>query len=191
METESSPQLTKPKTHKNKPTNNPEERTEGEPLNNSVELPGLNTIKMSNKIIQWKCRGIRANYEELLLVLNKYNPKVVSLQETFLKDKNQLNIKYFQSYNNLYKDGHRVSGSVSILVRKDIPPTDKTTRHKPVHICSIYIPLHDPINNRKLNKLIEQIPKPHILLGDLKSQYYMEMSEKQQKGHWSGECNQQ
>ena len=43
---------------------------------------------MSNKIIQWKCRGIRANYEELLLLLNKDNLKVVCLQETFLKDKN-------------------------------------------------------------------------------------------------------
>ena len=47
---------------------------------------------MSNKILQWNYRGIRANYEELLLPLNKYNPKVICLQETFLKDKNQLNI---------------------------------------------------------------------------------------------------
>ena len=45
----------------------------------------------------------------------------------------------------------------------------KTTLYKPVNICSIYIPLHDPINNKKLNKLIEQIPKPHILIGDLNS----------------------
>ena len=75
---------------------------------------------MSNKILQWNCRGIRANYEELQLLLNKYNPKVVCLQETFLKDKNQLNIKHFQLYNHLYKDGHRASGGVSILIRKDI-----------------------------------------------------------------------
>ena len=45
METESSPQLTKPKTRKNKPTNSPEQRTNNEPPNNSVEQPGLNTIK--------------------------------------------------------------------------------------------------------------------------------------------------
>ena len=44
----------------------------------------------------------------------------------------------------------------------------KTTLYKPVNICSIYIPPHDPINDQKL-KLIEQIPKPHILLGDLNS----------------------
>ena len=34
METESSPQLAKPKTQKNKPTNSPEQRINNEPLNN-------------------------------------------------------------------------------------------------------------------------------------------------------------
>ena len=75
---------------------------------------------MSNKILQWNSRGIRANYEKLIL-LNKFNPKVVCFQETFLKDKNPLNIKHYQSYNHLYKDGHRVSGGVSMFVREDIP----------------------------------------------------------------------
>ena len=92
-----------------------------------------------------------------------------------------MNIKLFHSYNHLYKDGHRASGGVSILVRKDITQqwisinsellviAVKTTLHKPVNICSIYIPPHDPINDKKLDKLIEQIPKPDILLGDLNS----------------------
>ena len=134
---------------------------------------------MSNKIIQWNCGEIRTNYEDLLL--NKYNSKVVCFQETFLKDKNQLNIKHFQLYNHLYKDGLRASGGVSILVRKDIPQQQininsalqviavKTTLHKPENIWSIYIPLHDPINDKKLNKLMEQIPKHHILQGDINS----------------------
>ena len=136
---------------------------------------------MSNKILQWNCRGIRANYEELLLLLNKFNPKVVYLQGTFLKDKNQLNIKHFQSYNHLYKDGHRASGDVSILVRKDIPQSQihvdtnlpaivvKATLHKPIYFCSIYIPPHDPISDIKMNELLQQIPKPFLLLGDLNS----------------------
>ena len=45
MGRESSPQLTKPKTPKNKPRNSPEQRTNNEPPNNSMELSGLNTIK--------------------------------------------------------------------------------------------------------------------------------------------------
>ena len=126
---------------------------------------------MSNKILQWNCRGIRANYEELLLLLNKFNPKVVCLQEAFLKDKNQLHIKHFLSYNHLYKDGHRVSAGISILVRKDIPQSQihvdtdlQATLHKPIHICSIYIPPHDSISDIKMNELLQQIPKPFLLL---------------------------
>ena len=45
METESSPQLTKPKTQRIKPTNSPEQKTNNEPQNNSVELSRLNIIK--------------------------------------------------------------------------------------------------------------------------------------------------
>ena len=45
----------------------------------------------------------------------------------------------------------------------------KTTVHKPVNICSIYVPPHHPINDKKHNKLIEEIPKFHLLLGDLNS----------------------
>ena len=55
--------------------------------------------------------------------------------------------------------------SVSILIRKDIPQQQinfdseqviavKTTLHKPVNICSIYILPHDPINNKKLKLML-------------------------------------
>ena len=72
-------------------------------------------------------------------------------------------------------------GGVSILIKKDIPHyqinidtefqviTVKATLHKPKKICSIYVTPHDPINKTKLSWLIKQIPKPNILVGDLKT----------------------
>ena len=102
-------------------------------------------------------------------------------QETSIKENNQININNYQAYNHLHKNGLRASAGVSILVRKDVPQNQisidsdlqviavKITLHKSINICSIYIPLHDPINESKLNKVIEQIPKPHILLGDFNS----------------------
>ena len=94
------------------------------------------------------------------------------------KDINHLQINNFRSYHYIHKDGQRASGGISILVRKDIPQHQininselqvipvKATLHKPINICCIYLPPHDPLHNQKLYKLIEQIPKPHILLGD-------------------------
>ena len=87
-------------------------------------------------------------------------------------------MEHLQSYNHLYKDGHTASGGVSILIKKDISQQQinveselqvisaKSTLHKPVNICSIYLPPHNPINDQKVSKLIEQIPKPHILLSE-------------------------
>ena len=40
---------------------------------------------MANKLIQWNCRGLRANFNELLLLLTGLCPSIICLQETFLK----------------------------------------------------------------------------------------------------------
>ena len=41
---------------------------------------------VTNTILQWNCRSIKANVEELNLLINKHKPVAVCLQETFLKD---------------------------------------------------------------------------------------------------------
>ena len=37
-------------------------------------------------IIQWNCRGLKPNYEEIKTSIADYSPLVISLQETYLKD---------------------------------------------------------------------------------------------------------
>ena len=45
----------------------------------------------------------------------------------------------------------------------------KVTLGKPIHICSIYIPPHNPISDIKMNKLLQQILKSYLSLSDLNS----------------------
>ena len=111
--------------------------------------------------------------------MTSHNPKIVCLQETFQKESNTIKFKNNTLYNHFKKDGNGASGGVPILIRNDISqhqiPTDtelqaiavKATQHKPINISNIYITPYDPISDTKINKLIEQIPKPHLLLGDL------------------------
>ena len=67
----------------------------------------------------------------------------------------------------------------------------KATLHKPINICCIHLPPHDPIHNQKLDKLIVQIPKPHILLGDFNCHNTIWGCQKnQQKGHRFGKVYQ-
>ena len=37
-----------------------------------------------NSIFQWNCRGLKANFNELLILLSLFNPNICCLQETFL-----------------------------------------------------------------------------------------------------------
>ena len=48
---------------------------------------------MQNRIIQWNCRGFKANYEETLLLLKDYEPAALCLQETHLKDTDTIFIR--------------------------------------------------------------------------------------------------
>ena len=41
---------------------------------------------MTNSVIQYNCRGLRPNFDELSILIVKHNPLAVCLQETFLKD---------------------------------------------------------------------------------------------------------
>ena len=53
---------------------------------------------MTNKVIQWNCRGLRPNFDELSFLVVRYNHLAVCLQKTFLKDINIITVKGFNLY---------------------------------------------------------------------------------------------
>lgn len=130
-----------------------------------------------NTIIQWNCRGLRANYNELLLLLNEYNPAIVCLQETFLKE--DKNIRNYKTYNYINTDANRASGGSTIAVHDKIVhrslslQTDlqavaiSVTLNKSFSVCSLYIPPNANISIEQLNHLQNQLPRPYMILGDL------------------------
>ena len=56
------------------------------------------TLAMNNTILQWNCRSIKANFEELNLLIAEKRRAAVCLQETFLKDSDKLTLKYHSCY---------------------------------------------------------------------------------------------
>ena len=130
-------------------------------------------------IIQWNCRGFRANYDEISLLLQKFNPVAVCLQETFLKTDDKFTLKNYSMYHSFSPNPDRASGGVCIIVNNSVPQSSVTinsniqavavrvTLHKPITLCSINIPPSSNLNLRELNDLYEQLPSPVILLGDL------------------------
>ena len=102
------------------------------------------------------------------------------LQETFLKDTNNITVRGFNLYHKFQETENRASGGVSILVNENIPQSIvtlnthlqavavKVTAHKTITLCSVYLPPrnHFNFNPKDLQNVIDQLPSPFILMGD-------------------------
>ena len=46
-------------------------------------------------IIQWNCRGLKASYNEILILMSLFSPSVICLQETFLEQSDDISLRDF------------------------------------------------------------------------------------------------
>ena len=138
---------------------------------------------MTNHILQWNCRSVKANFDELNLLIHEKKPVAVCLQETFLKDSDRFTLKYHSCYLKHCTDNDKASGGVAVIVNNTVPHRSvklnstfqavavSISLNKTVTLCSVYLPPSSPIDARKLDNLINQLPKPFILMGDFNSHH--------------------
>ena len=79
------------------------------------------TLAMNNTILQWNCRSIKANFDELNLLINEKRPVAVCLQETFLKDSDKFTLKYQSCYFKHCSGNDKASGGVAVIVNNNVP----------------------------------------------------------------------
>ena len=79
-------------------------------------LPFLTMV--SGFIIQWKCRGLAVNPQELKLLAGKYNAPVICLQEKNLKD-DQMTLKGYIAFHKIgtIYEMDRAHGGVSTFLK--------------------------------------------------------------------------
>ena len=135
-------------------------------------------MDFKHKIIQWNCRGLKPNYNEVSLLISEYNPSVFCFQETFLKPDDNISLRGFIVYNYVHTDCLRPSGGASIFVKSSFPQRKidlqtelqatavSVTLDREITICSVYIPPSFSLNSQHLDNLLQQLPSPYILLGD-------------------------
>ena len=135
---------------------------------------------MTNSVIQWNCRGLRPNFDELSSLIVKHNPLAVCIQYIFLKDTDDITVRGFNLYHEFQETENRASGGVSILVNEIIPQNIvtlnttlqavavKVTSHKTITLSSVYLSPcnHFNFNPKDLQGVIDQLPSPFILIGD-------------------------
>ena len=145
----------------------------------------LFNILMTNNILLWNCRSIKANVEELNVLVDKQKPVAVCLQETFLKDSDGFTLKDHSCYSKNCSDSDRASGGVAIIVNNSVPHhlikletilqavAVNISLNKTITLCSVYLPPSLPIDVKKLDHLVDQLPEPLILMGDFNSHHTM------------------
>jgi hypothetical protein len=135
-------------------------------------------------IVQWNCRGLRANYNDLLLLLSNVEPVACCLQELLIDDNYTLGNRQYNLFSTLPpQSSNRPTGGVGILVRKATPHSQLTVNtplqavacrisiHRPITVCSVYLPPNSSWAQADLQALVAQLPGPVLLLGDFNAHH--------------------
>ena len=129
--------------------------------------------------LHWNCRGIKTNRNELKDLIFKYQPDVFCIQETHLKNKDNFNLSTYSVIRMDNPDqSHHSKGGVAVFIKNSIHfnilnlnscfqvAAVKVYLNKLITVCSIYLPPGVIFNSNNFEDLINQLPRPFILLGD-------------------------
>lgn len=132
-----------------------------------------------NNVVQWNCRGLRANYTELQLLMTKFDPLAFCLQELLITDSYNFTNTHYSLYHKIpAPTNDKPTGGVGIMIRKILPHSSialstplqaiacRVSTPQPLTICSVYLPPTSSWNHSDLLSLIAQLPRPILLLGD-------------------------
>ena len=136
-----------------------------------------NLVKMDTEnLVQWNIRGVKSNIEELklLMLLNKSNVGIVALQDCKLGEE-QFSLRGYTLH---VLKGDRPAGEAALLINQWVVHTELTL-NSPIHataatvtlnktftICSIYLTPNETITKPTLENIINQLPRPFLLVGD-------------------------
>ena len=131
-------------------------------------------------IIQWNCRGLFKNLDDVCELLHSNQPSVMCLQETHLNSKHT---NFLNSYLVFRKDRDGCtysSGGVAIVARKSLACHTIQLNtvleavairviifNRLITVCSLYIPPDYHLLSSEFEALVDQLPEPFIVLGDL------------------------
>ncbi|XP_063615580.1 uncharacterized protein LOC134788675 [Penaeus indicus] len=138
-----------------------------------------------NKIILWNIRSIQNKKTELNYLLNKEQPDIIGICETWLKCKDKFNL---QNYQVIRKDREdQIGGGLALCIKNDIqskPITLNDRYSNRIETIGIKINyknkwlnvllMYNPCNNLKTEELeyyIKQIEDPKIIIGDFNAHH--------------------
>ena len=130
-------------------------------------------------ILQWNCRGLKPNYQDLQTLVRWRNPFLICLQETKLSPTTACSIKGYAVYR---EDVHSITiahGGAFVAVHHSVPTHQLVLRsslqavavrvymaNRELTSCSIYLPPGIPLPVAELRQLLLELPAPVLVVGD-------------------------
>ena len=130
-------------------------------------------------ILQWNCRGLKPNYQDLQSVIRWRNPFIICLQETKLAPAVTCSIKGYAVFRKDVQSLTIAHGGVLIAVHHSLPvrplllssPLQAVAArvhfgHREMTICSLYLPPGTALPVTELRRLLLELPAPVLIVGD-------------------------
>lgn len=139
---------------------------------------GYQQNKIDNTIIQWNCNGLQTHINEINLLITEHTPLFICIQETRLRENRQASLRNYNIYRKDRQCNGHAAGGVAILAKNTIEIKEihlqttleaiaiETNFPEKLAICCIYIPPDTNPDEKTLEQLIKQLPRPYIILGD-------------------------
>ena len=127
-----------------------------------------------NYIIQWNFRGLKSNREDIELLISKYSPAAICLQETLLIPHQTQTFKHYSAYYKSCIHGH---GGVCILVKDSFIHSQVhfqddlqavavciTINSKTYTVASVYVPPSEAINELAFDRMINSFSEDKMAI---------------------------
>src|SRR5206468_10655907 len=124
-------------------------------------------------------RGLRANIDEIQILIQNFAPIFFTLQQSKLSCNNPINFRQYTHFSHIpISNNSYPHGGVSVLIKKNIPHSQillnthlqavaaTVSCHRPISVVSIYFPPHSDVNEKDLDDLMLQLPSPVLIMGD-------------------------
>lgn len=127
-----------------------------------------------DRILQWNCHSITNKKSDLIFLINKHNPSILSVSETWLRPGSNFKLSRYVDVRSDRQDGF---GGVGLFLKNNINFSYVTVpshnsfdivavRVNNFTIVSIYIPSPTKSIISSVISIIKSLPKPLLVLGD-------------------------
>lgn len=135
------------------------------------------------EIIQWNINGFYRRLENIKVIINKFNPICLCIQETNFSNDHCAQIRGYCNFHKNRNHSRIASGGVAIFaLAYTLPEEISLNTHieavaikikvpYKLTICNVYLPNSYSFNEEELINLTNQLPKPFVVLGDFNSHH--------------------